>query len=104
MFKVGQIHNIIKRKKSENVKIKRLSVNSITLDYSLWKKVGQTILNLFIGSNRVIVFSESSIVRSSIYFFAQDSPIPFQWSVVALFQYAFVRLSLQKLSLLEVTS
>ena len=62
----------------------------ITLHYSYWVKVGQTFLNLFLGSNRVIVCSESSIVRSDVYFLVQDSPIPFQWSVAALFQYAFV--------------
>ena len=72
------------------LQIKRLSVNSISLDYSLWVKVGQTFLYLFIGGNRVIVRSESSIVRSDVYRFVQDSPIFFQWSAAALFQYAFV--------------
>ena len=38
----------------------------------------------------MIVCSESSIVRSDVYFFVQDSPILFQWSVAALFQYAFL--------------
>ena len=65
-------------------------MNSVTLDYSFWVKVGQTFLNLFIGCNRVIVCSEYTIVRSDVYFFIQDSPILFQWSVTALFQYAFV--------------
>ena len=65
-------------------------MNSITLDYSFRVKVGQTLLNLFIGSNRVMVCLESSIVRSDLYFFVQDSPIFFQWSVAALSQYAFV--------------
>ena len=62
----------------------------ISLDFSFWVKIGQTFLNLFIGGNRVIVCSESSIVRSDVYLFVQDSPILFQWSVPALFQYAFV--------------
>ena len=68
----------------------RLSVNSISFDYSLWIKVGETFLNLIIGGNRVIVCSESSIVRSDVHFLVQNSPILFQWSVAALFQYAFV--------------
>ena len=72
------------------LQLKWLSMNSITFDYSFWVKVGQTFLNFFIGSNRVIVFSESSIVRSDLYFIVQDSPILLQWSVAALFQYAFV--------------
>ena len=38
----------------------------------------------------MIVCSESSLVRSDVYLFAQDSPILFQWSVATLFQYAFV--------------
>ena len=65
-------------------------MNSITLDYSFWVKVGETFLNFFIGSTRVIVCSESSLVRSDVYFFVQDSRMLFQWSVAALFQYAFV--------------
>ena len=69
---------------------KRLSVNSIGLNYSFWAKVRQTVLNLFIGSNRMIICSESSIVRSDVYLFVQDSPILFQWPVAALFEYAFV--------------
>ena len=72
------------------LQIKRLSLNSISFVYSLWIKVGETFLNLFIGGNRVIVCSESSIVRSHVYFFVQDSPILFQKSVAALFQYTFV--------------
>ena len=67
-------------------------MNSITLDYSFWVKVGQTFLNFFIGSNRVIVCSGSSIVRSDVYFVVQDSPLLFQWSVLALFKYAFVEI------------
>ena len=55
----------------------QLSVNGIILDSSLRVKVGQTFLNLFIDSNRVIVFSECTVVRSDIYFFADDSPILF---------------------------
>ena len=65
-------------------------MNSISLDYSLWVKIGQTFLKLFIGGNRVTVCSESSIVRSDAYLFVRDCPIFFQWSVAALFQYAFV--------------
>ena len=65
-------------------------MNSISLDYSVWVKIGHTFLNLFVSSNRTIVCSESSIVRSDVYLFVQDSPILFQWSVPALFQYAFV--------------
>ena len=55
------------------LQIRRLSVNSITLDYSLWVKVGQTFPNLSLVSNRVIVCSESSVVRSDVYFFVQDA-------------------------------
>ena len=65
-------------------------MKSISLDYSFWEKQEQTFLNLFIGGNRVIVCSESSIVRSDIYFLVQDPPILFHWSVAALFQYTFV--------------
>ena len=72
------------------LQIKRLSVNSISFDYSFRINVRQTFLNLLIGGNRVIVFSESSIVRSDVYFLLQDSPILLQWSVAALFQYRFV--------------
>ena len=72
------------------LQIKRLSVNSVSFDNSLWIKVGQTFLNVFIGGNRVIVRSESSIVRSDVYFLVQDSPILFQWSVAPLFQNTFV--------------
>ena len=70
-------------------KIEWLSVDYISLDYSFWVKVGQTFPNLFLGSNRVIFCSESSIVRSDIYLFVQDSPILFQLSVAALFQYFY---------------
>ena len=70
--------------------IKWLSVNSISLDYSLWVNGVQTFLKLFIGGNRVIVCSEPSTVRSDVYVLVQDSPILFQWSVTALFQYSFV--------------
>ena len=68
----------------------RLKVNSISFDYSHWTKAGQAFLNLFIGGNRVIDRSESSIVWSDVYFLVQDFPILFQWSVAALFQYTFV--------------
>ena len=71
-------------------------MNSISLDYSFWIKTGQTFLNLFIDSNGLIVCSESSFVRSDVYLFVQDSPILFQWSVAALFQYAFVETFLAK--------
>ena len=65
-------------------------MNSISLNYSFCLKIGQTFLNLFIGSNGMIVCSESSIVRNDAYLFVLDSQILFQWSVPALFQYAFV--------------
>ena len=65
-------------------------MNSITLDSSIWVKIGQTFLSLFIDSKRVIVCSESSIVRNDIYRFVQDSAIFFQWSFAGLLQYAFV--------------
>ena len=60
-------------------------MNFMTLDYSFWVKVGQTFLNLFVGSNRVIVWLESSIVRSDVYFLVQEFPMFFQWSVAACF-------------------
>ena len=65
-------------------------MNSISLDYSFRVKVGETFLNLFIGSNRVMVCSDTSLIRSDVYVFVQDSAILFQWSVAALFQYTFV--------------
>ena len=72
------------------LKFRRLIVNSISFDYSFWIKVGETFLNLFIGGNRVIVCSESSIARSDVDLLVQDSPILFQWSFAALFQYTFI--------------
>ena len=45
---------------------------------------------MFIGSNRVVVCSESSIIRSDVYFFRQHSTILFQWFVASVFQYTFV--------------
>ena len=78
------------------LQIKRLSVNSISFDYFLWIKMRETFLNLFIGGNRVFVCSESSIVRSDIYFLVQNSTL-FQWSVAALFQYTFVETFTAKL-------
>ena len=75
-------------------------MNSITLDCSFWAKVGQTFPNLFISSNRAIVCSESSIVRSDVCFFVQDSTILFQWSVATLFQYAFVETFTAKFKLI----
>ena len=65
-------------------------MNSTTLDFSFCAEVGHIFLNFFIGSNRVIVCSESSIVRGDVYLFVDDSTIPFQWPVAALFQYTFV--------------
>ena len=56
-----------------NLQIKRLSMNSISRDYSYWVKIGQTFLNLFIASNRMIVCSESTIVRNDVYLLVQDS-------------------------------
>ena len=72
-------------------------MNSISVDSSLWVKVGQAFLNLFIYGNRVIVCSESSIVRSDVYLFVQDSAIFFQWSVAALFRFMFVETFTAKL-------
>ena len=72
------------------LQIRRLSVSSIGFDYSVWIKVRENFLNLFISGNRVIVCSESSIVRSDVYFLVQDSLILFQCSAAALFQYTFV--------------
>ena len=76
---------------------KRLSMSSITVGNSFRVKVGQFFLNLFIGSKRKIVCSESPVVRSDVYLFVHDSPILFQWSVAALFQYAFVETFTAKL-------
>ena len=78
------------KERLSNLQIKRLSVSSISLDYSFWLTIGKTFLNLFVGSNRMIVCSESSIARSDVYLVVQDSPLLFQWSVPAMFQYAFV--------------
>ena len=72
------------------LQIKLLSVNSISFDFFLWTKVLETFLNLFIGGNRVIVCSDSSIVRSDVYFLVQYSPILFKRSVAVLFLYTFV--------------
>ena len=72
-------------------------MNSISLDHSFWVKTGQNFPNLFIGSNRMIVCSESSNTRSDVFLFVQDSPKLFQWSVAALFQYAFVETFTAKL-------
>ena len=79
-------------------------MNSISFDFSFWIKVGETFLNLFIGGNRVIFCSESSVVRSDLYFLVQDSPILFQWSVAALFQYTFVETFTVNFRFLQVTS
>ena len=49
----------------------------------------------------MIVCSESSIVRSDVYFLIQDSPILFQWSVAALFQNTFVETFTAKLKFIR---
>ena len=72
------------------LQIRRLSVNSISLDFSLWVKARQTFLNLFIGGNTVIVCSESSNDWSDVYFFVEDSKILLPWSIAPLLQYTFV--------------
>ena len=95
VYKVRKFQN----KKVVNVlQIKRLSMNSITLDYSFWVKVGRTFHNLLIGSNRVIVCSESSIVGSDVYRYFSSGPSPLCSSTRLL------RPLLLNLSLLEVTS
>ena len=65
-------------------------MNSTSVQYSFWVKVGQTFLNLFVGSKRMIVCSESSIIRSDVYFFVKDCTILFMRSVAALFHCTFV--------------
>ena len=60
------------------LQIKWLSVNSISFDFSPGIEVGHTFLNLFKAGNRLIVCSESFIVRSHVYFLVQDSPVLFQ--------------------------
>ena len=72
------------------LRIKQLSVNSITLAHLVRVKIGWTCFNLFIGSNRLIVCSESSVDRSDVYLLVQDSTRLFQLSIVALFQYTFL--------------
>ena len=105
MYKLGQIHDNFKRKKNvSNSQIRPPSVNSILLDNSLGVKVGHTFLNLFIGSNRKDVCSESSFVRRGVYFFVQNSTIFFQWSLAALFQYTIVDTFTANINLLEVMS
>ena len=74
------------------LKFRQLSVNSITLEFSLWVNVKQTCFNLFIGGNRVIVCSKTSLVRSDVYFFVQDCSILLQCSTAGLFQYTFVEI------------
>ena len=49
----------------------------------------------------MIVCSESSIVRSDVYFLVQDSPILFQWPVAVLFQYVFVETFTAKLKFIR---
>ena len=86
------------------LQIRRLSVNSITLNYWFWEKAGDTFLNLFIGSNRVIVCSESSVVRSDVYRFVQDSPILFSGPPSLCSSIRLLRSLLLFLSFSEVTS
>ena len=73
-----------------NSQIRRLSVISITLDHSFWVKNRKSFPNLFNGSKRVIVCSESSFFWSDVDLFAQDSTITFHWSVAALFLYIYL--------------
>ena len=92
-------------KKSLNVlHIKRLSVNSISLDYSFWVKIGQTFLTLFIGSNKMIVCSESSIVRSDVSFFVQDISILSSGPSMLCSSTRLLRSLLLNIGLLESTS
>ena len=79
-------------------------MNYNTLDFFSWIKVGQIFHNLFIGSNRVIVFLESSIVRSDVYLFVQDSTILLQWSVTLCSSTRLLIPLLLNFSSLEVTS
>ena len=87
-----------------NLQIRLLNVKSITVGYSFWVKVGQTFLNLFIGSNRVIVCSESCTARVDVYFFVEDSTILFQWYPASLFQYRLVETLTAKYTFIKVTS
>ena len=86
------------------LQIERLSVKSASLDFSFWVKVGQTFRNLFIGSNRMIVCSESSIVEVTFTFsfrtlrYFSSGPSPLCSSTCLL------RPLLLSLSLLDVTS
>ena len=79
-------------------------MNSISVNYSFWVKIRQIFLNLFIGSNRMIVCSESSVVRSDVYLFVQDSPILFKCPSPLCSRTRLLRHLLLNLSLLEVTS
>ena len=90
MYKHGQIHNKKKDVSVNILQIERLSVNSITINFSLWVKVGEAILNLFIECNRVVVCSASSIVYREVRFLFLNSRILSQCYVAALFQYTFV--------------
>ena len=58
-----------------------LTNSAVEFEYHWATKVGQTFLNFFSGSHRVNNCSESSIVRSDVYFFSQGSTILFQLSV-----------------------
>ena len=68
------------------LQIRRSSVNFVNLDFSTCVNVGQTLLNLFIDSNRVIACSKSSSVRSDVYLVVQGFTILFTWSVATLFE------------------
>ena len=69
------------------LQMKRLSVNSNSLDYSLWVKGGQTFLNLFIGGNRVIVFV---IFYCSKWRLTFRSRLYDTFPIAGVFQYTFV--------------
>ena len=71
-------------------------MNTSPLDHSLWVKVGQTVSNLFIGSNRVIVCSESAIGRSEVYFFVKDFSILFRCSVATMLKKILLVVKLQQ--------
>ena len=90
MYEVGRIQEIIDRKMSEYLTNQAVECEIHQSRLFALGKVEHTFFKLFTGGNSVIVCSESSIVRSDVYHFVHDFPILFQWSVAALFQYAFV--------------
>ena len=57
---------LYKKKRMNVLQMKRLGVNSIILDFSFSVKLEQTYLDWFIGSNKMIVCSKSSIVRNEV--------------------------------------